>query len=334
MYSTCLFCNTSLGANEVLEDFPVGRRLAFDSATGRLWVVCRSCERWNLSPIEERWEVVEECERLFGSTRMRVSTENIGLARLSEGLELVRIGKPQRPEFAAWRYGDQFGRRRRKMFVRAGVGLAAVGVVLTGAATAGIAMGGFFQFGGQLYRPIFYGSDNKVVARIPVGQRRVDVKRKHLRKIRLLTSGEAGWQIEIPDGKAHSLILSGQEGQNAAGLLLPAINQAGGNRNQVQTAVQMLDVAGDPNYYLASVARGAHGVITTGRRRDSGLPGLPAEVRLALEMATHEESERRALEGELKALEIAWKEADEIAAISDSLFVPTFIKEAIERFRK
>ena len=60
----------------------------------------------------------------------------------------------------------------------------------------------------------------------------------------------------------------------------------------------------------------------------------PAEVRLALEMATHEESERRALEGELKALEIAWKEADEIAAISDSLFVPTFIKEAIERFRK
>jgi len=30
MYSICLFCKTNLGANEVLEQFPIGRRLAFD----------------------------------------------------------------------------------------------------------------------------------------------------------------------------------------------------------------------------------------------------------------------------------------------------------------
>lgn len=36
MYSTCLFCKNSLGANEVIEHFPVGRRLAFDAAKGRL----------------------------------------------------------------------------------------------------------------------------------------------------------------------------------------------------------------------------------------------------------------------------------------------------------
>ena len=81
---------------------------------GRLWVVCRKCERWNLSPIDERWEAIEECERLFRDTRLRVSTDNIGLARVPDGLELVRIGSPLRPEMAAWRYGDQFGRRRRK----------------------------------------------------------------------------------------------------------------------------------------------------------------------------------------------------------------------------
>lgn len=40
MYSTCLFCHAPLGANETLERFPVGRRLAFDAANGRLWVVC------------------------------------------------------------------------------------------------------------------------------------------------------------------------------------------------------------------------------------------------------------------------------------------------------
>jgi hypothetical protein len=103
MYSTCLFCHTTLGANEAVEHFPVGRRLAFDAAKGRLWVVCRKCERWNLTPIEERWEAIEECERSFRDTRLRVSTDQIGMSRLSEGLELVRIGKPLRPEFAAWR---------------------------------------------------------------------------------------------------------------------------------------------------------------------------------------------------------------------------------------
>lgn len=40
MYSTCMFCQRSLGANEIVETFPVGRRLAFDEARGRLWVVC------------------------------------------------------------------------------------------------------------------------------------------------------------------------------------------------------------------------------------------------------------------------------------------------------
>ena len=58
MYSTCIFCHAGLGSNEAIEHFPVGRRLAFDAAKGRLWVVCSACERWNLSPLEERWEAI------------------------------------------------------------------------------------------------------------------------------------------------------------------------------------------------------------------------------------------------------------------------------------
>jgi hypothetical protein len=110
-----MFCHAGLGSNEAIEHFPVGRRLAFDAAKGRLWAVCRSCERWNLSPLEERWEAIEECERLFRDTKLRVSTENIGLARLKEGTTLVRVGDPQRPEMAAWRYGDRFHRRRQNI---------------------------------------------------------------------------------------------------------------------------------------------------------------------------------------------------------------------------
>ena len=52
MYATCLFCHARLGINDAVEQFPVGRRLAFDAAKGRLWVVCDGCGRWNLSPLE------------------------------------------------------------------------------------------------------------------------------------------------------------------------------------------------------------------------------------------------------------------------------------------
>lgn len=55
MYRNCIYCAGDLGSNEIIEEFPVGRRLAFDGARGRLWVVCRRCERWNLSPLEIRW---------------------------------------------------------------------------------------------------------------------------------------------------------------------------------------------------------------------------------------------------------------------------------------
>jgi Flp pilus assembly protein TadD len=49
---------------------------------------------------------------------------------------------------------------------------------------------------------------------------------------------------------------------------------------------------------------------------------LPAPSRLALEMALHEEAERRAIQGELAVLEAAWQEAEVIAKIADKLLVP------------
>ena len=149
MYTTCLFCNRSLGSNEVVEAFPVGRRLAFDSARGRLWVVCHRCERWNLTPMEERWEAVETCERLFEDTRIRTSTENVGLAKLTEGLELVRIGAPLRPEFAAWRYGDQFGRRRRRAMIYGGAGVVIIGGIAIGGMLTGVLSAGLFAQSGN-----------------------------------------------------------------------------------------------------------------------------------------------------------------------------------------
>ena len=65
MYTTCLWCNSSLGRNETLPSFPVGRRFAFDARQGRLWVICPHCDRWNLTPLDERWEAIDAAERLF-----------------------------------------------------------------------------------------------------------------------------------------------------------------------------------------------------------------------------------------------------------------------------
>jgi hypothetical protein len=138
LYTHCIYCKSDLGRNEVIELFPIGRRLAFDAAQGRLWVVCKQCSRWNLTPLEERWEAIESCERLYRDTHTRLATENIGLARVAEGTDLVRIGKPQRPEFAAWRYGDQLVRRRRREITN---GLIGVVVGTTAAALGGAALG-------------------------------------------------------------------------------------------------------------------------------------------------------------------------------------------------
>jgi hypothetical protein len=50
-----------------------------------------------------------------------------------------------------------------------------------------------------------------------------------------------------------------------------------------------------------------------------GVPfdGIPAPLRLAAEMALHDDEERRALAGELGALYARWQEAERIARVAD-----------------
>lgn len=335
MYSTCLFCNVSLGTNEVVESFPVGRRLAFDAANGRLWVVCRKCERWNLSPLEERWEAIETCERLFRDTRLRVSTDNIGLARAAEGLELVRVGPALRPEFAAWRYGDQFGRRRRRKMVRVGLGVGIVGGAIAGGVALGVSAGVGFGSGGWWiwrgiyagYRRIAYGSPQTIVARVPYeggdGAQVIAIKRHQLADVRLGMAGGKRLLLSIPRGR-DSVHLMGDEAERAAGYVLPAINWAGAEKRDVDRAVQLIEESRkSPSEFVRDVADRAG----MGHR----LHELPSASRLALEMAAHEESERRAMEGELALLEAAWRQAEEIAKIADNLLVPPSVDEFLER---
>jgi len=328
MYSTCIFCHSALEVNDTIEHFPVGRRLAFDPERGRLWVVCRRCRQWNLTPTEERWEAIEECERFYRDTRLRVSTDHIGLARLASGLELVRIGRPERPEFAAWRYGDQLGRRRRTALIRVGIGLGALGAVVAGGAVAGVGIGGFGWLIGQMGERIVKGSPERVVARLPVPQvGELTVKGKHLNRLQLVTEGDDRWKLGLPYRK-QIVTLEGDPAIQALGKLLPQLNRFGGSRERVSQAVSLIEQEADPMRFFDVAARQAS------KREKAKISALPEAMRLALEMAAHEDSERRALEGELALLEQAWKEAEEVAAIADNMFLPTFVEDWMRKHRK
>jgi hypothetical protein len=345
MYSTCLFCNRPLGANESLETFPVGKRLAFDTAKGRLWVVCPQCERWNLSPLEERWEAIEQAERLYRDTRRRVSSDNIGLAKLRDGTTLVRIGEPLRPEFAAWRYGDQFGRRRRRQLLIAGGSVAAVGGIVAIGAYAGI-IGGIAWVAARAGAMAVNGNPETVVAKISTSQAGVlHVRRRHLGETVLGRGSDGSLAIDLrfKNGQAH---FEGREAQRIAAIVIPKVNRFGGNKQMIAGAVDEIESAGSAEGFIGRLTESSHVYTSTrkaggrwnrGRMSNEftkhGLFGLPGEYRLALEMALHEEAERRAFEGELADLERAWKEAEEIAAISDNLFVPSSVTQSLERLR-
>lgn len=327
MYTTCIFCKKPLGTNEVVETFPVGRRLAFDPAKGRLWVVCRRCERWNLTPLEERWEAVETCEGLFRGTRVRVSSENIGLARHPEGLELVRIGEPLRPEFAAWRYGDQFGRRRRRSVVLGtAVGIATVGGLALGGAVGGlIGMGGVGSIGTAINQWRQLGPSARFR---PDDGRLLWMNQLGIIRARLApAAGEADFSVEA---KARGFLRGRKErfeSEDAARILdaiLPSINAKGGSGKTIRAAVSRIESAGRPQRL---VKRLAHRQRSPNSPAGVQLSTLAEPTRLALEMALNEERERRALEGELWLLERRWKEAEEIAAISDDLLLPASADE-------
>lgn len=345
MYSTCMFCHTPLGENQIVEHFPVGRRLAFDSAKGRLWVVCKKCERWNLTPIEERWEAIEDCEYLYHGIRTRASTENIGLARHAEGTELVRIGVPLRPEFAAWRYGDQFGRRRKRA-VLYGVGVGAVvgTVILAGAAT-GVLSGAVM---GQTSNFVNIFRNARTLVKLKDEDGKVTkLKALDLEKAKILSAGEDDeWVVEIKRGRLDRR-WEGEAAVQVASRIIPGINRMGAGKAVVQEAVKEIESAGRPMEFLKRISLertdSPNNVWTRPARDGSGRPikekhfgvvrRLPRPTRLALEMALHEEQERRALEGELRTLEAVWRQAEEIAAISDSLLLPEGADEFLQEHR-
>lgn len=338
VYSACLFCHADLGRNDSLETLGIGHRIAFDAVKGRLWVVCTECGRWNLTPFEERWEAVEECERLFRATRLRVATDNIGLAQPRWGFELVRIGAALRPEIAAWRYGTKL--------------LSRAPTVAGYAKSLGVG-------GNTVMRLRTLPRRHEVLARVRHERSRIAIRYAHLPYAEILRPDrDETWRLRVRHD--HGLaMLEGAEAMKAARVLLTALNDGTAPEGLVRAAVAKLDDAGHSDNYFVRV--GALALSTSWGRRpiaEGGLKNVRSSDtkrplaerlilrlttrsfwshggtgseerillhrvgdvdRLALEMAANEDAERNALAGELTQLREAWREAEEIAAIADHL---------------
>jgi len=319
MWTHCTFCSRDLGRNEVVETFPVGRRLAFDAAKGRLWVVCKRCGGWNLTPLEERWEAVEDCEACFRETRVRFSTGELGLARLREGLELVRIGRPLRPEFATWRYGDRFGRRRRRALLKAGGVAVAGGAALVGGVVTASGIAVLGGLGWNLYA-------RRTVVRLSAPDGRVlrlrprEMQLTSLREREPAEPGELPWSVSVMH-RGERVVLSGGKALRATTRIVRAVNSLGARAGTVHDAVDRLATNGGAERFLRTFV-------------DSRLapPGL-LEYMFVDRKALHESREEEALGGELRLLEEAWKDAEEVAAIADGLLLPAGADEFVERER-
>jgi hypothetical protein len=343
MYSTCLYCHSRLGTNETIGAFPVGRRLAFDGERGRLWVVCLACARWNLSPLDSRWDAIEECERRFRASPLRAHTDNVGLARVEEGLELVRVGRPLPPEFASWRFGGQIRRRRlrglasraaQSVATNAGIGVGTAALAALAASGMAIALVPALILLDTIDEYITY---ERVVGRIRL-RRGVprEVRLKHVGRLELLARPRSlDWGLHV--AHEHGMDdLDGSAAVQTGSQLLAWINRHGASREDVRRAVALIADAGGPTRYVIRAGR-----LHQERRRSAlvfndasvGALGLRPVEQMALEMAMNEDAERQAMQGELELLEQAWKDAEEIAAIADNLLLPGAVSDALERIR-
>lgn len=356
MYRNCIFCSAGLGSNDSIERFPVSRSMAFDGEKGRLWAVCGTCARWNLAPIAERWEAVEDAERLFRDTRMRVQSENVGLAKLADGTRLIRVGAALPVELAAWRYGREMRRRRLRAGVGQALGFAGAGAMVAGTILAAplVLLALPMQAVGTFYSEIDkHRRADRVAHRIPAqdsptGQA-VYLRWRDLRLVRTGVGEGGELELRVIQGRgmwagSSPVVLTGGTAAAVMGKALAQINGSGARKLWLDWAMDRVTRAGGAEIFLRQTFAAGFGLEVPGLEYGELFPTfapsprkVAAQMReqrvlpsrslwrtdrgaaLALEMALNHETERRALEGELAALEAMWRQAEEIASIADAL---------------
>ncbi len=310
----CFFCGAELPELDP-ERLPDRERLAYDPKLGRLWRVCPECTRWNVVPLEDRWEVLEQCERLVSDHgELLTATEHLALywiGAVHAGGQLVRVGQPPRLDYADWRYSarlDDFPVQRRRGWIERLLALPERPV-----ANLGIRIGAQYESpGGALPSPwigrpfVEHGAlltglfmDVPLAERCPSCAGPFAIEPQTFGDVRLVLGAGA-------PAVAATCGLCGQEGSVPLPEARPTLRAAIAivERNQralplVAAAVKPIDRAGGALPFLHRLA-------------DSGLDvgTMHDHERLALWFSLDEQAEGEALEAE-------WRHAEELESIFD-----------------
>lgn len=337
MFSTCITCHRGLGTNRAVSAMPVGRRIAFDLGRGRLWVICHRCGGWNLTPIEDRWEALEQCDRLFGAATVRASADTNGVAQAEDGTELVRIGpSATRGDIANWRYGQRLHRRRGRYIYAAAIGTglglalltylnASINNRLAAAwATAMIAVW-VASLGRSVTRRFLARRLRSAVPGVVLRQR--DLPYVRLRKI-----GKLGHLALLFPGLPKDHLVTGNDAADLLASALPQINWKGGTPDEIQAAIRLVDTAESGDDLQGQIGTAVWERLLRGTKRIR-LLALPTARLLALEMAVTEDRELRALQGKAIHYLPAWEPAEGIAAIADDILVPAPVRTWLTRYK-
>ncbi len=336
MFNRCLVCATPFEANDELEYAPNGRRLAFDPSRGRLWAVCRTCRRWSLMPIEERWEALEELEKItVDRARLLSQTDNISLMRAG-ALEIIRVGQARLTEEAWWRYGKELASRKRTWDKMGVAGTLAAGAVVAGGwAAGGISMVGVWllmSHGGDTLRDgarwlRFGGSAWRGRQRCASCGHEVRAVAFRDRTSLGLFPAQGSGQLELiarcpacglyRDAGLH---LTGEEADRTLRRVLAYHHFAGASEQRVFKATRLIQEAGSAQD-LARI------VVRDGKR----LGELARTGGIALEIAANESTEQHLLGLEVADLEAHWRREEELASIIDGELTPLPLLEQMRR---
>jgi hypothetical protein len=335
MFTRCIFCHANLPANDLVERFPLGRRIAFDPGRGRLWVVCSECRRWNLAPIEERWEALEDLEKVVRDKgRVLSQTDNIALMRAGE-TDFVRVGNQTKlVEEAWWRYSRELRERRSRHSL---VSYVEMGVLVS----ASLVMGGAWWFyGGNAANDIRrWRQFGKIAWRGELKCSRChrsvhELKFAKTKEWRVAPDAENGFALELtcsscrtdrrPAPERGVFRIEGVTAQHTLRRALAWHHFSGASEKRVREATAVIENAGTAHQFARTIADRALSIDKLKHKTNR-------TDAIALEIALNDDVERRMLELELEELEARWREEEELASIVDGELTPL---PALEKLRR
>ena len=291
--------------------------MAFDPGRGRLWVVCRACRRWSLAPLEERWEALEELEKLVtkgpgGSRggliepRLLAETENVSLFDAGP-LEIVRVGGADLAEEAWWRYGRRLGempgigegeplvQTRLPMVPKS---LRGSGIVWRGRKSCPACHHPFTE--------IPFSDRNILIVR--PGEGPPGAGGSSTGSAAPVISRRCPQCRDVEHGGLHQ---EGLEGELVLARLLAFEHHTGAPIDRVRAAARMVQDPDGPTTLVRIITR--HG---------RPLGDIPPVGILALEMVTNAAREAMLLKMEMAELTFRWRQEEELAALVDGELTP------------